>query len=197
VRAFAQRFATAAFSLILAATAASAEEWLVAVDPQRTSVSFNLRATMHTVHGTAAASGSLRLNTEGGLMAGEVAVDATTTETGNTKRDKRMHARVLRTADNPWIVLRARRLEGDLALEGTSEVTLRSEIEILGQPHEIAIPLHVEINGGNFTAHAKFEIPYVEWGLDDPSTFVLRVAKKVQVTVSAAGTVSPAPAEQR
>jgi len=63
------------------------------------------------------------------------------------------------------------------------------EIEILGQLHEIAIPLRVEINGGGFTAHAEFEIPYVEWGLDDPSTFVLRVAKEVQVMIEAEGTI--------
>ena len=71
-----------AVSLILAATPASAEEWQIEMDPRRTSVSFKLKATMHTVHGTAAASASLRLNTEDGVIAGEVAVDATTAETG-------------------------------------------------------------------------------------------------------------------
>ena len=185
----AHRFATVALGLILAATPASAEEWLIGMDPQRTSVSFKLKATMHTVHGTAAASGSLRLNTEGGVMTGEVAIDATTAETGNPKRDKKMHAKVLLTADNPRIVLRARRLEGDLALEGTSEVTLHGKMEILGQSHEISIPLRIQINGGRFTAGAEFEIPYVEWGLDDPSTFVLRVAKEVQVMIEAEGTI--------
>lgn len=35
----------------------------------------------------------------------------------------------------------------------------------------------------------RFEIPYVEWGLDDPSTFILRVAKEVRVTIETAGTI--------
>jgi polyisoprenoid-binding protein YceI len=189
MRPVAHSFATIALSIILAAAPASAEEWQIEMDPQLTSVSFKLKATMHTVHGTAAASGSLRLNTEDGVMAGEVAIDATTAETGNTKRDKKMHTKVLRTANNPWIVLRARHLEGDLALDGTSEVTLHGEMEILGQSHKIGIPLRIEIAGGRFTASAEFEIPYVEWGLDDPSTFVLRVAKEVQMTIEAAGTI--------
>ncbi|MBD3854499.1 MAG: MBL fold metallo-hydrolase, partial [Acidobacteria bacterium] len=81
------------------------------------------------------------------------------------------------------------RLEGDLTLEGMSEVTLHGKMEILGQSHEISIPLRIQINGGRFTAGAEFEIPYVEWGLDDPSTFVLRVAKEVQVMIEAAGTI--------
>jgi hypothetical protein len=68
-------------------------------------------------------------------------------------------------------------------------VTLHGEREILGQSHEIGIPSHIEIDGGHFTASFEFEIPYVDWGLEDPSTFVLRVAKVVQVTVTARGTV--------
>jgi len=54
-----------------------------------------------------------------------------------------------------------------------------------------AIPLRVEIVGGRFTAVSSLEIPYVEWGLEDPSTFLLRVAKVVEVTVAAEGTVRP------
>jgi len=108
-----------------------------------------------------------------------------------------MHAKVLLTADNPRIVLRARRLEGDLALEGTSEVTLHGKMEILGHSHEISIPLRIQINGGRFTAHGQFDIPYVEWGLKDPSTFILRVAKEVQVEVTAEGTVLPPAVPQR
>ena len=108
---------------------------------------------------------------------------------GNKKRDKKMHGKVLLTTDHPKIVLRARRLEGELAPQGASDVTLHGEIEILGQSHRIGIPSHIEIDGGHFTATFEFEIPYFDWGLEDPSTFVLRVAKVVQVTVEAAGTM--------
>jgi hypothetical protein len=100
-----------------------------------------------------------------------------------------MHRKVLRTADHSRIVLRAQRLEGELALHGTSDVTLYGEMEILGQSHEIAVPLRIQIDGERFTAKTEFEIPYVEWGLEDPSTFVLRVAKVVEVTVTAEGSI--------
>jgi polyisoprenoid-binding protein YceI len=131
----------------------------------------------------------MRLETESGIATGEVTIDATTAQTGNKKRDKKMHAKVLRTADHPRIVLRPRRLEGPLAQPGASDVILHGEIEILGLSHEIAIPLHIEIDDGHYTANGEFEIPYVEWGLEDPSTFVLRVAKTVHVTIEAAGTI--------
>ncbi len=177
-------------TLAVGAAAASAAELRIEVDPARTDVRFGLKATMHTVHGVAApTSGGFLLDPETGVAEGEVVVDATSVETGNGSRDKKMHRKVLLTVDHPRIVLRIRRLEGNLALEGKSDVTLHGEIEILGKPHEIAIPLQVEIDDGNFTAHAEFEIPYVEWGLKDPSTFILRVAKEVQVTIEAAGTI--------
>ena len=179
-----------ALALLVVASSVPADEFQIDLDPELTSITFRLQATLHSVHGSAAtASGSFRLNTESGVMAGEVTVDATTAETGNRKRDKKMHGKVLRTADHPEIVLRVRRLEGELAPQGPSDVTLHGEIEILGQSHRIGIPSHIEIDGGHFTATFEFEIPYVDWGLKDPSTFVLRVAKVVEITVSAEGTV--------
>jgi len=177
-------------ALLALAAPLTAGDLQIDLDPELTSITFRLQATLHSVHGSAAtASGSLRLNTESGVMAGEVTVDATTAETGNKKRDKKMHGKVLLTADHPEIVLRARRLEGELAPQGASDVTLHGEVEILGRSHEIGIPSHIEIDGGHFTASFEFEIPYVDWGLKDPSTFVLRVAKVVEITVSAEGTV--------
>jgi polyisoprenoid-binding protein YceI len=182
-----------ALTLIALAAPLTADELRIELDPELTSISFRLQATLHSVHGSAAlVAGSLRLNTESGAMAGAVTIDATAAETGNKKRDKKMHGKVLLTADHPEIVLRAQRLEGELAQQGASDVTLHGEIEILGRTHQIGIPSHVEIDGGRFTASLEFEIPYVDWGLKDPSTFVLRVAKAVEITVSAKGTVGDA-----
>jgi polyisoprenoid-binding protein YceI len=168
----------------------AAEELDIVLDPGLTSINFRLQATLHSVHGSAAAvSGSMRLNTGDGSMSGAVTVDAATAETGNNKRDKKMHTKVLLSSDHPRIELSARRLEGDLAPIGPSDVTLHGVMEILGRRHEIGIPFHIEIEGGRFTASAEFEVPYVEWGLEDPSTFVLRVAKVVQVMVLAEGSI--------
>jgi polyisoprenoid-binding protein YceI len=183
---------TTAIALTLFALAAplAAGELQIELDPELTSISFRLQATLHSVHGSAAlVAGSLRLDTESGAMAGAVTIDASTAETGNKKRDKKMHGKVLLTADHPEILLRTRRLEGELAPQGASDVTMHGEIEILGQSHEIGIPTHIEIDGEHFIATFEFDVPYVDWGLEDPSTFVLRVAKVVEVTVTARGTV--------
>jgi hypothetical protein len=185
-----KRLLIAVASLAVVSNVAAADS-KIELDPASTSITFRLKATMHSVHGKAkTTSGSLTLDIDSGDMTGEVVVDAVSAETGNKKRDKKMHTKVLRSADHSRIVLRPHRIDGNLAHAGVSDVTLFGEMELLGQSHEIHIPLHVEIIDGRFTASTEFRIPYVEWGLDDPSTFVLRVAKVVQVTVFAEGTIS-------
>jgi hypothetical protein len=43
------------------------------------------------------------------------------------------------------------------------------------------------------TATTHFEIPYVQWGMKNPSTFILRVSDKVDIDIRAVGRVSTAP----
>jgi hypothetical protein len=37
----------------------------------------------------------------------------------------------------------------------------------------------------------SFVVPYVKWGLKDPSVLILKVAKEVHIDLSLAGIVSP------
>ncbi len=43
------------------------------------------------------------------------------------------------------------------------------------------------MKGGEMTASIHFSIPYVKWGMKNPSTFVLRVADHVEIDLSAVG----------
>ena len=180
-----------ALALAVAPSSGAAGEIRVDLDPELTRVSFTLKATLHTVEGTAQlASGSLVIDPETSAVAGEIVVDAASTDTGNTGRDKKMHGKVLLSAGHPQIVFRPTHLEGSLSNGAKTGITLVGDIELLGEPHQISIPLDIRIDGSHFEATAEFSVPYVEWGLEDPSTFVLRVAKGVQVRVTAEGTIA-------
>jgi len=133
-------------------------------------------------------SGEIHLDEESGAASGEITIDVVRSETGNKKRDKTMHAKVLHSAENPWIVFEAQRMEGTLAESGASDVQLVGTLTLVGSEHPFTLPMAVELDQeGHFTARTSFSIPYVEWGLENPSIAFLRVAKEVEVSVDAKG----------
>ena len=71
----------------------------------------------------------------------------------------------------------------------SSQVTLDGTLTFHGADHKMSLPAKVEVKDGKVTAQTSFTIPYVEWGLHDPSIMILRVAKVVEVHVVAHGTL--------
>ena len=165
------------------------------LDPARTQITFTLGATFHTVEGSfKLKSGAIQFNPANGEASGEVIVDATSGESGNTSRDQKMHKSVLESQNYPEVVFVPERVQGPVSLSGDSHVQIQGLVKLHGSQHEITIPADIQITGAQLTANLHFAIPYVEWGLKDPSTFVLRVEKKVDVVIRVAGSLSFPPA---
>jgi polyisoprenoid-binding protein YceI len=174
----------ALLAAVLASSAIDAQERTLQVDPARTTVEFTLGAVLHTVHGTFhLASGRMSLDTATGRTAGEMVVDAASGQTGNDSRDKKMHTSVLESARFPRIVFQPDRVEGVAAPQGVSKVQLHGWFEIHGERHEMLVPLEVHASAAEYEATATFSVPYVKWGMKNPSTFVLRVDDHVELTV--------------
>src|SRR6185436_9015773 len=54
------------------------------------------------------------------------------------------------------------------------------------------LPAKVEVRGGHVEADTRFPIPYVQWGLHDPSVLILRVARSGDIVAETrAGGRSP------
>ena len=52
--------------------------------------------------------------------------------------------------------------------------------------------MKVSIDGRTCTATGTFNVPYVEWGLKDPSNFLLHVGKVVTIQMTLVGTLTEA-----
>jgi polyisoprenoid-binding protein YceI len=168
----------------MGAATVPAQETALQIDPDRTKVEFTLGDVLHTVHGTFALTrGTIRFDTATGKASGELVVDATSGESGSEARDKRMHKNILESDRYREIVFRPDRVEGKVALQGNSQVQLHGMFAIHGAEHEITLPVDVEALDGQFTASTHFFIPYVKWGMKNPSTFLLRVSDKVELTI--------------
>lgn len=158
------------------------------VDPARSTLRFSLGATLHTVHGEAKlVGGELRFEPAGGAVRGEVVVDARSFVTGNATRDRSMHEDVLASERFPEIRFVAERLDVERRGTHEAEVTLHGRVGIHGGEHALAVPARVARDGDELRVRARFDVPYVAWGLRDVSTFVLRVAKHVEVQLDLRG----------
>jgi polyisoprenoid-binding protein YceI len=178
--------------LVLAplASPAIATERTLTLDPTKTEVTFELGATGHDVHGVLHLErGAIRFDTATGTASGDVTINARLTETGNAKRDKTMHAKVLESATYPSMVFHAKSVEGELTPSGHSRITLGGTVSLVGKDHPLSFPADVEVTNGSVAASAKFPIPFVDWGLHDPSNFLLKVQKQVEVSIAAKGTL--------
>ncbi len=170
--------------LLVPALLLAAADTTVQIAPAQAEVSFTLPDVLHTVHGTFALKrGTLSFDPETGNASGEIVVDAASGQSGSEGRDRRMHQNILESARYPEIVYRPNRIEGKVSAQGSSDAVLHGVFTIHGGEHELAVPLHVDAAAGRYTATAHFVVPYVKWGLKNPSTFLLRVSDKVQIDV--------------
>ena len=177
----------------LLAVSAQAEQRVLVLDPAASKVTFTLPATGHDVEGLLALqSGRISFDPATGAASGEISVDLKSAATGNKSRDKTMHNDVLESGKFPLAVFRAERVEGTVAPTGTSKITLHGTMLLHGASHPMSLPATVEAHDGHLKAETSFPVPYVEWGLHDPSIMFLSVAKSVSVKIVAQGSLEPA-----
>jgi len=158
------------------------------LDPAKSKLTFLLGATGHDVEGVLTLqSGTITFDRATGQAGGEIVIDAAKTVTGSDSRDKTMHKDVLVSAKFPQIVFQPEKLEGQLAESGTSKVSLRGKVVLLGISHELVLPTEVEIKGNQVVAKSSFKIPFIAWGLEDPSVLFLKVDKELTVTLQIQG----------
>jgi polyisoprenoid-binding protein YceI len=181
--------------VLLAATASprpqtNSSDIVLRVDPAQSKIHWTLGATAHTVHGTFSLKrGNLHINPATGKAGGEIAADATSGESGNDSRDKKMHKEVLESARFTEIVFRPDHLEGAVSPKGSSSVQLHGTFAIHGGEHELTVPVQAELNGGHWKGTAKFSVPYANWGLKNPSGFLLKVDPAVEIELELSGNV--------
>ncbi len=94
-------------------------EIVLGIDPAQSKVHWVLGTTLHAVHGTFAfKNGTLHVDPASGKAGGEIVVYATSGDSGNDGRDKKMHKEVLASGQYPEILFRPDRVEGKIAPQG-------------------------------------------------------------------------------
>jgi polyisoprenoid-binding protein YceI len=146
------------------------------LDPAKTDVQFTLHDVLHTVHGTfKLKKGSVHWDPDSGQASGEIIVDVTSGASGSDARDRRMHKEILESQRYPEATFTPDHVDGNTDVHGV--------FKIHGADHELTLHFQVERSGDQYTASTHFEIPYVQWGMKDPSNFLLKVGKTVEMDI--------------
>jgi polyisoprenoid-binding protein YceI len=171
-------------------TPARTSEIVLTLDPAQSTVHWTVDSTLHTVHGTfALKSGTIHFDPETGKAGGEIVVFAPSGESGNSSRDARMHKEILETPRYPDVIFRPTQVQGKVGQSGASDVKLDGVFFIHGADHDLTALVHAELTGDRWRGTSKFEVPYVKWGIKDPSNFLLKVKPVVNVELEMSGEV--------
>jgi polyisoprenoid-binding protein YceI len=177
----------------LAVGAAYGQQLTVELDPNHTTVAWTLGATLHTVHGTFnVKSGKVQFDPASGAASGMIVVDATSGESGNSSRDSNMHKDVIESRTYPEVTFAVQKVVGTFVAQRSSNVQVQGVLGVHGAEHPLTIPVELTGKGTDLTAKTHFDVPFVEWGMKDPSTFLLKVKKVVHIEISAVGNLAPA-----
>jgi len=181
------------FLVPLAFTVAASAQQTLTVDPTASSVAFALTGTGHEVHGTFhVTSGTIQFDRNASKMSGSIVVSAASGDSGDKGRDKNMHTQVLDVEHYADVTFQPQSYQGSIAPSGDSAIQVSGSFTLHGTSHDITVPMQIHIDGTHLTAKGTFVVPYVKWGLKDPSVFILKVAKEVHIDLNLAGAISPA-----
>jgi polyisoprenoid-binding protein YceI len=174
------------------APAALAQHQVFVVNSDTSQVAFALAGTGHHVQGTFhVQSGTIDFNPGAQKVSGSVVVAAGSGNSGEPSRDKKMNSDVLDTAHFTEVTFVLSSYSGTIAPSGDSTIQVSGIFTLHGTPHDLTVPMQIHIDGASLTTKGHFTVPYVKWGLKDPSIFVLKVAKEVDIDLTLNGHLTP------
>jgi polyisoprenoid-binding protein YceI len=177
-----------ALAAVLAlAPSLSAQQYVATLDAAQTKIEYSVDSSLHTVHGTfTLKNGEIHFDPGSGKASGRIVVDATSGDSGNKSRDKKMHQEILESKKYPEIVFTPQQVSGTFNPHAASQLEISGIFQLRGQDHPLTATISVE-PPEEAVAHSRvhFTIPYIKWGLKDPSTWLLHASETVNLEIQA------------
>ncbi len=175
---------------LVSAALAQAQTQSVQLDPARTTIQF-AAGSVRRVHGSFQLKGStFALNSQTGIAQGEILVDPLSEKSNSAKLDAKLKNETLEADKYPTIFFHPEKVMGALpAGNGESTVKLQGSFNIHGADHSLTVEVHAVRSGEDYTFTTSFLVPYVQWGMKDASTLLMR-DKQIRITMESHGSVT-------
>jgi len=175
-----------------AALAQQPEQLHLHLDPAQTEVHFTLKDTIHTVHGTFKMSaGAIDFDPKTGEASGQIVVDTGSGASGNDSRDGKMKREYLEAPSFPVATYQVEHVNGYDAEKPIQKITVNGTMTLHGTKHALVMEFALSRDGQTTVAVTHFLIPYVAWGIKDPSNAFIHVEKEVLMEITARGSINP------
>ena len=183
-------FAALAFAVLLA-PAALAQHQTFSVNPDASEVKMTLKTTHELVSGTFHIQfGSIAFDRRAQTISGNVVVAAGSGKTSNDSRDKKMNKDILKVDQYTTVSFAPKTYTGTIAPSGDSTIQVSGVFTLLGTAHDLTIPMQIHIDGSKATTKAQFVVPYVQWGLKNPSFMFWKAENDVAIDLNLVGQIS-------
>ncbi len=169
---------------------ALAQHQTFAVNPDASKVKMKLNTTHEVVNGTFhVQSGAIEFDRGSPKMSGTVVVAAGSGKTGNDSRDKKMNKDILKVDQYTTVSFAPKTFQGTVPASGDTIIQVSGVFTLLGTPHDITIPMQIHIDGSKAIAKAHFLVPYVQWGLKNPSFLFWKAENDVAIDLNLVGQI--------
>jgi polyisoprenoid-binding protein YceI len=158
---------------------------VLALDPAETTIRYSLGGWPHHTQGTFSLKhGLIRVDPQSGKMDGVITVDAASGNSGHSVRDERMKSSILEVSRFPEISFAPQQVVNHGNPQAEFPVTVRGLMSLHGTQHPLTVDALVGRTANEVTIHCSFVIPYVDWGLENPSILMFTVSKRVHVDMT-------------
>jgi polyisoprenoid-binding protein YceI len=165
-------------------------------EPASSQISYTAGGALHHVKGKFALKGGLiAFDPATGIAQGQILVDAESGHSNDKKLDAKMQKEVLESGKYPEIFFHPEKSTGTLKEGSEEQLALIGSFNIHGSDHPLKVNTLATLHGSDATVKADFDVPYVEWGMKDESTLLMR-DKKVHIAVLLHATVEGANGEK-
>jgi polyisoprenoid-binding protein YceI len=98
-----------------------------------------------------------------------------------------MHKEILESAKYPEATFTPTKVSGPSAPSDKQTFQVSGIFNLHGTDHAVTLTFPITLNGTLLATRTHMVIPYVAWGLKNPSTFILRVSDKLDLDFDATG----------
>ena len=184
------KFAVLAFAVMLGPVSLAQHQTFTVI-PDASEVKMKLNTTHEVVNGTfQIQSGSINFDRTAFHIAGTVIVAAGSGKTGNDSRDRKMDKDILKVEQFAAVSFSPKTYTGTIAPSGDSTIQVSGVFTLLGTPHDLTIPMQLHLDSAKATVKAQFTVPYVQWGLKNPSFLIWKAENDVGIYLNLVGQIS-------